>query len=187
MLGQPAPTAVATHWYNAPAPVTPSDAAPGARQIVYGDGKIRVFEFGGVSCSSCLAVMPIMQKVAERFRPAVDVWYMSLSEQRWGAQDCTPDESAEHIRKYYVEHHKSKVPMAVWAPPVDDTTRARGAVLQRPNPTFEAYRIEAVPVFAVVDGAGRLRRFIVGGGSKLENDLVSILTFLIAEAKRNST
>jgi hypothetical protein len=128
-----------------------------------------------------------MQKIRDQFRADIDVWYMSQSEQRWGAKECTPDESAEHIKKYYVDHHKSQVPMGVWAPPVDDTTSEPGAVLARKHPTFEGYRISGVPVFVVVDGQGRVRRIIHGVMPQLKENISSLVTYLLAEAKRSAS
>jgi thiol-disulfide isomerase/thioredoxin len=183
-VGRAAHPAVATHWYNASPPTISSSAAPGARQLPNGDGKIRVLEFGGLGCSDCLAALPIMQKIREQFSD-VDVWYLSQSEQRWGATEATPDEAAEHIYKYYVVHHKSKVPMGVWAPPADDTTREPGAKLQRLHPTFEAYQIGGIPVFVVIDGRGNVRR-IMNAGPQLQETLVETITYLLAEASRTS-
>jgi len=183
-VGRPAPPAVATHWYNAAAPVTPNASAPGAKQVNSGDGVIRVFEFGGLGCSACLEKLPIMERIRARFNGAVGVWYMAKAEQRWGATDCTPDESAEHIRKYYVVHHNVTLPIGVWAPPVDDSTTEPGALLARKHPTFDAYKIEGIPVFVVVDGHGIVRKFPLSG-ERFEEDLTSFLRYLLAEAQRN--
>jgi len=186
MLGTSAPPAIATHWYNAAAPLLASNTAPGARQIPTADGRIRVFEFGGLGCEGCLHAIPKMERLRAYFAGAVDFWYMTDSPQRWGAQDCTPDESAEHMRNYYVAQHKVTLPMGVWAPPVDDSASVPDAVVQRSHPTFEAYHIQAIPVFVVVDGLGHIRRIARGDGRNLEQILKKTVTYLLAEAKDNS-
>ncbi len=187
LVGKPAPPLIGTHWYNTETPPISSDAAPNARALPAGDGVIRVVELGGLGCAACLSALPVMERVRDRFQDQpVSVWYLSQSDQRWGATDCKPDECAEHIYKYYVKHHGTTLQLGVWSPPIDDSTREVGAVLARENPNFLGYHIDGIPVFVVVDGQGRVRRMIRGGGPTLERTLTQVVTYLLAENGRTT-
>jgi len=184
-VGRQAPPSIATHWYNAPAPSTPSDAAPQAHQLDKKEGIIRVLELGGLGCEGCLHMLPKMERLRTQFPQGVEFWYLSDSRQRWGATESTPDESAEHIRKYYVVRHHVTLPMGVWAPPVDDSVSDPGVLVARAHPTFQAYGIVGIPVFVVIDGHGIVRRMLYGG-SQTERIIATVVTHLLAESRQGA-
>jgi len=183
LLGKPSPDIIATHWYVSPAPALRADeATPGARKIALGDGKVHVIEFGGMDCPACLIYLKqVMVPIYKQFGSQVDMWYFADAEQRWGATECTPDEAAEHVRKFYQGRHKiTNFPIGVWSPVVDDSTTDPGAKLMRADPSRKALNISTVPVVVVVDADGIIRS---RGGMDIKQ-MRQFLSELLAEAKR---
>jgi len=184
LLGKPSPAIVATHWYGATAPAPHADdASPGARKIAVGDGNVHVIEFGGMDCPACLIYLKeVMIPIRKQFGSQVDMWYLADAEQRWGATECTPDEAAEHVRKFYQGRHKiTDFPIGVWAPVIDDSTTDPGAKLMREDPSRKALKIGSIPVVVVVDADGIVRS---RGGMDIKQ-MRQFLSELLAEAKQS--
>jgi thiol-disulfide isomerase/thioredoxin len=197
-IGVPAPPVVATHWFNTtpPSQMRPDDA-PLARGLPFGDGKIRVVELGAWWCDGCKLAAPLLQQLRSEFvdsaahgqqpwqRTPVEFVYMSDAPQRWGGKDCTPDESAEHMRKLYVDFMQlTTLPIGVWAGPVDDTVSDPGNRVARGEPNAGRYIMDGYPLFIVVDGHGVLRFRQYG------LDMVAmrrVVTYLQKEAHRQAT
>jgi hypothetical protein len=178
-LGRQAPDIEAQYWFNTDAPATPSGLDPKARKKVLNDGKIRVMEYGHYGCPGCLASLPGMERIRKAAPSSVEVWYVAIEGDVWGATPQTPDQMAEHYHNYYVKRKKYGLPIAIWIGERSDDVN--GGTSNAGSPTFSAYDFRGWPWFIVTDGKG-IVRFIQMGLS--ESLLTNTMRYLVAETAR---
>jgi len=184
-LGAMAPPITATHWFNTAPPVDPAPSdAPAARALPIGKGSILVVALSEPGCPGCIQALPRLQQMRAEFGAGANTefFYITFTGQRWGTVDCTPDESAEHARREYVDfHHITTLPLGVWAGPLDDTVSEPGIRLARRTPNNTRWHVEGFPTIVIIDGRGILRY----RGEGLDTVQVRrVLNYLQREARR---
>jgi thiol-disulfide isomerase/thioredoxin len=187
-LGRSAPAIPAHYWWNTTAPVSTSVSSKTTPPVLQSlaDGVVRVLEFGSYGCSACQVALPRLDAWRKTTRERADggrvvVLYVTYSEDFWGATRCTPDEVANHLKRYYLDRKGLRVPIALWIGPRENDPD--GGTLVQNSPAFEALAIRAVPTFVVTDGKGIVRHISVGFSEPLLHGAVQ---YLIGEAKRNA-
>jgi len=177
-FGRPAPMVTANYWWNTTTPTDTSDAAPGARVKSFGDGVIRITEYGHYGCTGCLLALPKLERMRKAAPPGVEMWYVSDGNGGvWGNTPCTPEEEAQHLKHYYLERKQYGMPIALFlGNRRDDPDGGSG---QEGSPTFAAYPIQGFPWFVVTDGKGVVRHISFGFDETL---LSNALKYLLAEA-----
>jgi len=180
-LGRPAPTLVATHWFNQAVPPTTSDATPGARIKPLNDGIVRLIGFGYFGCVGCQMVMKDWERFQHALPPGAAVLFYDRSEGFWGGDLIEPAEEAEHLRHFYVERKHYTFPIALWAGP--KVANDEGGRVPLFSPTMGEYGFYGGPHFVIVDGNGILR---YRGNSWSEPELLRVLIQLTREHRHGS-
>jgi len=181
-LGRPAPTLVATHWFNQPVPQTPSDAAPEARVKPLNDGVVRLIAFGYFSCAGCQMLMKEWEQFQHQLPPGVELLVCDRTEGFWGGNLIEPAEEVEHLRHYYLDRKHYTYPIAIWAGPKESNDE--GGHTPKFSPTMRAYGFYGGPHIVVVDGHGILRYRRDGPG---ERELLGVVTQLARERRHAET
>jgi hypothetical protein len=183
-LGRPASVITAHYWWNTTAPTTPSHTDPGATIKTLNDGKIRLLEFGSMSCGWCLVALGELEQYRKTAPSNVELLYVTHGLGVWGAEACTPKEDADHLKYFYLVRRKIGVPIALWTG--QERADIDGGSQRQENPAWQAYGIEGGPRFVVTDGRGIVRHVSEGYSKGLPVQFRA-LNFLIAEAARTST
>jgi len=177
-LGRPAPTLIATQWFNQPTPPQPSDAAPSARIKPLDDGMVRIIAFGYFGCFGCEMLMKQWERFQHRLPAGVQLLFYERSSGFWGGNLVEPQEEAEHLRHYYVERKHYTYPIVVWAG--EKVTNDEGGRTPKFSPTMQALGFFGGPHVIVVDGHGILR-YRHDGASQTE--LLGVVTQLVREQR----
>jgi hypothetical protein len=180
-LGQPAPVIDAQYWFNTPRPALASKAGEGAATKILNDGKIRIMEYGHYGCPGCLASLPVMERIRAVVPSNVEVWYVAIETDLWGATLRTADQAAEHYRKYYVDRKRYGLPIALWIG--ERKPHLEGGTFTSNSPTFEAYDFLGWPWFVVTDGKGIIRSIQMGMS---EQSLLRTMRYLVTEAAQHA-
>jgi len=175
-LGRPAPTLIATHWFNQPTPTAPSDAAPGARIKPLNDGVVRIIGFGYFGCMGCQLLMKEWERFQHKLPAGAQLLFYERSSGFWGGDLVEPDEEATHLRHYYVERKHYTYPIVVWAGAKE--ANDEGGRTPKFSPTMQAYGFYGGPHVVVVDGNGILRYRRDGAG---QPELLGVVTQLLRE------
>jgi thiol-disulfide isomerase/thioredoxin len=181
-LGQKIPDVQAHYWWNTPVPKERSQDDSLASRRNFGDGKIRLSEFGTFGCGACKAALPKLEQIRQRAPSNVEVWYVTSGGDVWGATRETNAAGAEHLRKYYIDQKRFGLPIALWIGQREPD--ADGGTLQKQNPVWDAIGIRSIPVFVVTDGRGIVRHISIGFSEPV---LTSAVNYLVAEASRATT
>jgi len=176
MIGRPAFPIIGTHWYNQTAPTLVSDAAPGARELRFGDGVIHVIGFGFFTCGHCGEAMKDWEQFQHELPTGVQCLWYERSEGFFGNEVMEPDVEAEHLRHNFVERAHYTYPIVVWAGP--RVKNEEGGSEPMFSPTMGHYGFWGGPHFIVVDGRGIYRHRISGWNKK---ELVRVLNQLAKE------
>jgi hypothetical protein len=183
-LGRRAPPIQGQYWWNTtdqiPAAAGTSVNLPGTavtKSKALNDGKIRMFEIGDHGCGACQAALPLFDRMGQSAPSNVETWYVTYSTDVWGATKCTPDETAAHLKRYYLERKQLKLKIALWiGPRIADED---GGTLREENPMKKALASMSVPTFVMTDGNGIVRHISRGFSQDV---LQASLQYLINEA-----
>jgi len=159
-LGTESPPITGHVWWNTATPTTPSSDDSAARVLPLNDGKIRIIEFGDNRCGACMATLPKIDKLRKEMPSNVEVWYVTFGFGTWGADSVNRTQEADLMRRYYLEHRKLGLSIAVWlGNRVDDIN---GGTYPQPHPTFRSLGLLGRPWILITDGRGHVRQLNMG-------------------------
>jgi thiol-disulfide isomerase/thioredoxin len=185
-LGRSAPAIQAQYWWNTSHFTTDSlsinarngqSTSTGVKAL--NDGKIRVMEYGNYGCGACQAALPRIDQMRKTFPGNVEMWYVTFASDVWGAVRCTPDDVAQHLKRYYLEVKQLGLPIALWIGPRQPDID--GGTLNQENPLFTALSIRAYPTFVITDGKGLVRHISLGFSEPV---ITATVQYLIGETAR---
>jgi len=175
-VGQRAPNLLGNYWVNVPS----TGATRGVDSMVVTDGTLRVVELGDLGCGPCIASLPAMQRLQDRF-PAMRSVFLTATMGAWSNRLVEPDVEAEKLRETYTQSLKVRFPISIWKGE-KVRTEDGGFAPKNEGPNFANYPLLGTPTFYVIDGHGRIRRVIFGQLTPdRETQLASLIDFLSKE------
>jgi len=174
-VGEPGGPIVANYWIN-------RGATRDSQTVRVTDGKIHVIEIGGFTCPPCVAAVPGLNRLFEKY-PAVDFTFLTFTEGVWGNRVIAPKAEAEKLAEHFLQRLHAKIPVGIaFAPRV--LTGEGLSIPQIATLTWQAgqYPQAGKPTFYILDGKGTIRRVICGYNRDLEANMASIVEFLQNEA-----
>jgi len=144
------------------------------------DGHVRLIEIGELSCGPCIASLPVMQRLQNRFSQIRTV-YVTVTEGTWGNRLVDPDAEAEQLAEMYMKNLKVGFPVSIWKRK-KVVNEDGGMVPEDGSPNLANYPPVGTPTFYVLDGNGRVRRVSIGQITpEREAELGTLLESLIKE------
>jgi thiol-disulfide isomerase/thioredoxin len=158
LVGKPAPFIEAPYWLNTP---------PAGHRVDF-KGKVTIVEFTAHWCIPCQQTYPELTKLDRRYSGRGAQFLMATALYGYFGKDhgLSPESELATDRKYYVDHHKLTLPIAIAAKSSEDSNS-------------QAYGIQAIPELVVIDQKGIVRRFLMGLGPSEESALTALLDELL--------
>jgi len=175
-VGEPGKPLSANYWAN-------RGASHDSQSVAVNDGKIRVIEIGSFTCGGCIAAVPGMERLHQRYT-GVEFDFMTFGTGVWGNRIVPPKEEAEHLADHFVNKLHATFPIGIAMPlkhvATDDDGEA--AVITTETWSDGYYPQTGKPTFYIVDGHGTIRRVLAGYGRDLEGNIANIIEFLQKES-----
>jgi thiol-disulfide isomerase/thioredoxin len=176
-VGEQGTPLVANYWIN-------RGATHDSQTVAVTDGKIRVIQIGSWTCLPCVAAIPALERLHQRY-PAVEFNFMTWGEGTWGNRVVAPDVEAVRLAEHFVKKLGATFPIGIALANRLVPTEDGGQRVERSTPTWneDNYPQASKPTFYILDGTGKVRHVIGGYARDLDENIASVLAFLQQEAQ----
>jgi thiol-disulfide isomerase/thioredoxin len=174
-VGAQAPPLIANYWVN-------RGATRDSQSVAVNDRKIRVVEIGSFTCPGCMAAVPGLERLYQRYR-GVEFTFMTSTQGWWGNRIIDAKDEADSLAKHFVNVARATFPIGI-AMQRRVATDDGGSRTVESTPTWHADQYPQIskPTFYVLDGRGIVRRILTGYGRDLEENIANIVEFLQKES-----
>jgi len=177
-MGQAGTPLAASYWVN-------RGSTRDSQSVAVTDGKIRILEIGSFTCAPCMAAVPALERLHQRF-PAIEVDFMTSTQGWWGNRVIEPRAEAERLADHFLTVKHATFPIGIaFAPRAPDDDGGAMPVVATTTWHADNYPQISKPTFYILDGHGTIRRVIAGYNRDLENSLADVVEFLRHEAQQD--
>jgi thiol-disulfide isomerase/thioredoxin len=180
-IGEQATSLSANYWVN---------RGPGrdSQSVAVNDGKIRLVEIGSWTCTPCIAAVPALERLHQRF-PQVEFNFMTAGVTVWGNRQVSPSEGAKRLADHFVDSLHATFPIGIAMPTrlVELEDGGQMLVLNSLTGARGHYPQTGKPTFYVIDGKGIIRTVIAGYGRWLEEHLAKTLESVLKEGGHDTS
>jgi hypothetical protein len=173
LLGQVGEPFVAQYWVNRGS----TDSA----SIPLNDGKIRIVELFSYGCDGCVGELSVLERIKRR-NPNIEVMGITWTFGNWGNRAVEAKEEARALGEQFITRKKFTLPIGIWYSKFEEGEYGYDGVKAWTGGNYDNYPATGKATFMIIDGKGRVRRYMLGGGEEAEIEMERTVQFLQKEA-----
>jgi thiol-disulfide isomerase/thioredoxin len=174
-VGMPGAPIAASYWLN-------RGPSRDSQMVQVNDGRVRIIEIGSYGCPPCMAAVPGLGRLQQKY-PGADFIFLTSTSGQWGNRPIDGKTECTRLAEHFVDKLRIRIPIGI-------ATTVRYDTPEGLNPsrvvtdTWDSthYPQASKPTFYVLDGKGIIRHVLLGYSRDFEENLGDIVEFLQREA-----